>query len=257
MQEETPQEKDRLPRTREAVDWWLKKWGRQAVVDCQEPLTREDVERLIEVNGGTAEGLYLPERDLSAINLYPSDSHGHLQPFDLRGAILARCVFQKALMFSIDLQEADIAWANLQGACLYGADLRGANLFSADLSNAYMAEVKLQGAKLTHADLRDANLKWVEISQETDLEDVKWDKDYISVLERQGDYEAAIALYRRLKEWYRGAGMLKIAGEFHYREMEAQRKAGRQQLWKEIKQFGDEFKEFKEQVASEWKKLRG
>lgn len=258
LEEDTPQEQGPLPRSREAVDWWLQKWGRQAVLDGQEPLNREDLERLIEVNGGTAEGLYLPERHLGAINLYPirRDSHGHLQPFNLRGAILAGCVFHKAMMFSVDLQDADIAWTNLHGACLYGADLRGANLFSADLCKANLSEAKLQRAKLTHANLRDANLAWVEISQETDLEGVKWDKDYISILERKGDYEAAIALYRRLKEWYRGAGMLKIAGEFHYREEEAITKARGQQFWKEIKQLGSQFKEFKRELKEVWLQLK-
>lgn len=199
MQEEQPrQEKGPLPRTREAVDWWLKKWGRQAVLDSQEPMTREDVERLIEINGGTAEGLYLFKRNLSGIELLEAS---------LRGAILAESKFYKAMIFSVDLQEAELARANFHGANLNCSDLRDANLFSADFSKAYMIEVKLQGAKLTHADLRDANLKWVEISHETDLEGVKWgkdNKDFVSVLERQGDYEAAVALYRRLKEWYRG-----------------------------------------------------
>jgi uncharacterized protein YjbI with pentapeptide repeats len=159
MQEEAQQGKGPLPRTREGVDCWLKKWGRQAVVDGQEPLTREDVERLIEVNSGTSTGLYLPERNLSAVDLHPkSDSHGHLQPFSLQGSILARCEFQKAMMFSVDLQEGDIAWANFQGACLNGSDLRGANLFNANLSNANMAEAKLQRAELAHTNLASANL---------------------------------------------------------------------------------------------------
>jgi hypothetical protein len=79
---------------------------------------------------------------------------------------------------------------------------------------------------------------------------VKWDKDYISVLEREGNYEAAISLYRRLKEWYRGAGMLKIAGEFHYREEEAITKAKWEQLSRE-------FKEFKQRLVTAWEQLRG
>ena len=137
--------------------------------------------------------------------------------------------------------------ANLRGTRLSGADLQKANLVLADL----------HGSDLEGADLRDANLAGARISPDTNLEGVNWDNDYISVLERRGDYEAAISLYRRLKEWYRGAGMIKIAGDFHFREMEAQRKAGRQQFWKEIQQFGWEFKEFKGRLALEWKRLMG
>jgi hypothetical protein len=72
MDEEEREEKQGpLPRSREAVDWWMKKWGRDAVVEGKEPLTREDVERLIEVNGGKAEGLDLNFRDMRGINLGP------------------------------------------------------------------------------------------------------------------------------------------------------------------------------------------
>ena len=57
MAEELPHEEQApLPRGREAVDWWLKKWGRS------EPLTREDVQHLIKVNGGTANELALSRR---------------------------------------------------------------------------------------------------------------------------------------------------------------------------------------------------
>jgi len=231
--EEWQEEKGPLPRTSEAVDWWLKKWGRT------EPLTREDIERLIEVNGDTAKELNLGGRDM-------------------RGA--------------------DLISANLQGADLYEADLQGASLAGAKLQGADLSWANLQGADLRDANLQGAELQGVKISPATNLEGVKWDPKYINVLERKGEYEAAEAVYRRLKEWYRGAGMQTIAGEFHYREMEAKSKAGWRQSWREIKQFGRGFgqlwtefkqlgadfrqlgrgfKEFKQQLAVAWKRLKG
>ena len=102
MATEEPRQEEQgpLPRYREAVDWWLARWGRT------ELLTREDVERLIEANGGTAEGLYLVSRDL--------------QDADLRYANL-----QGANLWRANLQGADLSGAKLQGADLFGADLQG------------------------------------------------------------------------------------------------------------------------------------
>jgi hypothetical protein len=207
------EEQGPLPRTWEAVDRWLKKWGRDAVVAGAEPLTREDVERLIEANGGNPDELHLSQRDMRRVGLY--------------GATLRR--------------------ANLQGADLHEADLQGAHLEFADLQQADLCLVDLRGADLRGVKLQGASLAGANISQDTDLEGVVWDKGYISALERRGDYEAASAVYRRLKEWYRAAGMLTIAGEFHYREREASRKAQGQRIGRQ----------FKEGLAEAWRRLRG
>lgn len=240
-----------LPRSREAVDWWLKKWGRDAVVDGQEPLTGEDVERLIDANGGKPERLYLHKRDLRGINLgLQIDGGGKSQPFNLQGIVLADSSLKQAQLGFANLEGADLARCDFQGACLYAADLRQANLFGADLQGADLSEAKLQGARLADGNLQDTNLWWVEISRDTDLQGVKWGKDCISVQERKGDYEAAIALYRRLKRWYEEAGMLTMAGEFHYREREASRKRHWQRM-------GNEFKEFNRNLGKAWQKFRG
>lgn len=58
----------------------------------------------------------------------------------------------------VDLQGADLFWANLRGANLRwanlsGADLRGAELSEADLSGANLSEADLSGANLEGADL--------------------------------------------------------------------------------------------------------
>ena len=39
-----------LPRSREDVDWWLRKWGFNAVADHGAPFSEDEVLRLIEVN---------------------------------------------------------------------------------------------------------------------------------------------------------------------------------------------------------------
>ena len=57
MDEASQQQDCPPPHTREAVECWLRKWGRDAVIDGKEPLTKEDIERLTEANGGTSEGL--------------------------------------------------------------------------------------------------------------------------------------------------------------------------------------------------------
>jgi hypothetical protein len=257
-----PQEQGPLPRSREAVDWWLKKWGRQAVINDKEPLTREDVERLIEVNGGKAEGLELSWRDMRGINLGARlDSHkGEFQSFNLQGIKLFRADLQDADLFKANLQNAALGYVNLKGAALFEANLQKTRLWFANLQSAGLAMANLQGANLHGTELQGADFRWaklqaanlsaVQVSSDTNFEGVEWDKGYISVLERQEDYEAAISLYRQLKEWYDRAGMRAIAGEFHYREREAARKAQWQSLSKEVK-------ELKQGMMTAWRRLTG
>jgi hypothetical protein len=82
------------------------------------------------------------------------------------------------------------------------------NLQRADLSRA-----DLRRARLWHANLRDAN-----------LEDVRWG-DYVLGEEIDGHFDDAASTYRGLKQRHTEMGMFDVAGEFHYREMEARRKA--------------------------------
>ena len=299
-----PKEQGPLPQTRDAVDWWLTKWGRQ------EPLNREDVERLIEVNGGTGESLDLTRRDIRKINLWrglredkdvlPFELAGaNLSWSDLRAANLSGADLQEARLFLADLRESDLKWTNLQechlrsanfqgadlsyadlrdaelqdsdlegatmvranmrDAELRGANLRGANLPEADFRDADLREADLRGANLSGTDLRGADLRQadlrnvylatVHISSDTNFEGAKWDADHISKIERLGEYHLAAALYRRLKEWYDAAGMPDIAGDFHYREREAARKAE----WHKLR---DEMAELVRPLASAWEQLK-
>ena len=242
MTQEQQQQKDEGPslRSRAAVNWWLKKWGRQVVADDKEPLNREDVERLIKTNGGTAEELYLVGRHMEGIDLGETD---------LSGAILVSAILERANLWGANLRTAQLDDANLQSAQLFAAKLQEASMSGADLRESNLSDSDLRGAVLRFARLQGVDLDGTRISGDTDLGDVEWDKGYISVLERKGDYESAIALYRRLKEWYHYAGMSTVAGEFHYREREANRKLRWQRL-------GNEFRDFKRSLAESWRKLR-
>lgn len=233
MTQEQQHQKDDspLPRNRAAVDWWLKKWGRQAVIDKKEPLNREDVEQLIVANGGTAEGLSLNARDLN-------------------GANLSDCNLNKATLNLSNLRATDCSGADLADTGFLQADLREANLLGTNLKGARLCLARLQGTNLYHADLHDANLEGAQISSDTDLVGVAWGPKYMSILEKQARYDEAISLYRRLKEWYHYAGMSTVAGEFHYREREANRKLRWQRL-------GNDFKDYKRQMAIAWQRFAG
>ena len=151
MTQEMQHEEERgpLPRTREVVDWWLKKWGRQAVIDGLEPLNRQDVERLIEVNNGTPEGLYLYHRDMSGIDLgLGHDKFQGIQIFDLWGAVLADSKLTGANLGFANLKNADLARADLSHANLFATELQRANMFGANLVDANLEEAKLQGTRL-------------------------------------------------------------------------------------------------------------
>ncbi|MBI2873351.1 MAG: pentapeptide repeat-containing protein [Chloroflexi bacterium] len=147
MTDETPKQQEcPPPRTREAVDCWLRRWGRGDVVEGKEPLTRNDVERLIEANGGTAKDLDLSRRNV-------------------RG---------------IDLHEMNLSCAKLQGADLRHATLDGANFEGPGAGQQTdMEGVKLFGARVTdRTELR--RVQWgkkVILGDESGMgarEDKKW-----------------------------------------------------------------------------------
>ncbi len=189
-----------LPRTRESVDWWLKHWGRDAVLSGDEPMSREDLKRLMSVNGGTAEGL-----DLTFRNLQSAD----LSEINLR---------------EIRLREAALGHTNLRETNLFRANLQGAELFRADL----------RGAFLMQADMQGAHLLAVRIDDQTNLDDVEWGHDYINAWERDKIYNNARSIYRQLNTWHQNHGLSDIAGEFLYREWVCKRLEAQEGLTSEL-----------------------
>ncbi len=196
----------------------------------ENPFTREDVLRLIEENGGTAEGLYLSGKifeegiDLRGLNnnclqgiilnkaRFPLNLRRDKRDAPLRGANLKGVHLEGANLRSAHLEEADLSDTYLESANLGGIHLEGANLSGAHLGSAYLGSAHLQGAILQSA----------EFSADTGLENVDWG-NYILGDESMG-FDIAADTYRRLKQWYTNAGMYGIAGEFFFREMTAKRK---------------------------------
>ena len=242
-----------LPCTPEAVDWWLSHWGRQEVVTGNKPLTREEVEQFIEVNGGTAEDLDLSERDFQGADLFQADlraaylAGANLEGADLReakleGARLIKVNLQSAELNEASLQGAVLDYANLLGAFLFRANLRGGklsrtNLLSADLTEAVLQGANLQRANLVGANLEGANLEGVRLygaridRDTTRFQGARWGEKMMLGEELDKHWGRCLDTYRALKQWYQHNGDYETAGKFHYREWECKRKLA-QQNWK-------------------------
>jgi len=167
----------------------------------EKPLTRDDLLKLIEENGGTAKGL-----DLSGTRFQ--------EGIDLRGLNLAGIVIKRAILVDAHLEGANLFDAHLEDTILLAARLQGAKLPSAHLEVANLAGAYLEGAYSIA----------LELPLNTGLDNVRWG-NYILGEEIARHFEVAVHSYRRLKQWYTNAGMYDIAAKFYYREKEADRKS--------------------------------
>jgi uncharacterized protein YjbI with pentapeptide repeats len=98
-----------------------------------------------------------PERnpvDLSMVDLCGVDLRG----LNLDGVSLWRAKLRSAIMLDIQLNDANLCWAQLQDAGLTNACLRDAHLDGAQLQKAVLMWAQLQNADLTNANLEDAYL---------------------------------------------------------------------------------------------------
>lgn len=177
---------------------------------------------------------HLDGANLNLANL----SYGDFRWAKLSDAFMTRCIVHRADLSYANLSKSRLAWARLE---------------ESDLRSAILNEVSLERARiidtdLSQASLHDADLTGAFISPLTNLNGVQWDDKYICRAEREGDYEKAEVLYRNLKEWHHRNGHYKIAGEFHYREREAARKAE----WQSIK---DGFARRKKDLKAAWREL--
>jgi len=198
------------------------------VPEESKPLTRDDVIRLIEENGGTADGLDLSGADMRGIDLHGDDDLPFLWGIIAKGANLS----------PLPLPDGSSRVSNLRDASFLDADLRGAHLLRANLQGAHLVGTDLRGADLMDADLRGAHLGFVDIqgtqfvgflrpSRETELEGIDWGPGYILGDEQAGEFEQTMSTYRTLKSWHQEHGTYDVAGEFHYREWVCRRKT----LW--------------------------
>ncbi len=276
MTEHQPQQECPPPRTSEAVDCWLRKWGRNAAVDGKEPLTREDVERLIEANGGTGDELELRQRDMQGADLYFAKLEGaflrmaslqganltganlqgaHLEEANLQSAQLRRAGLQGAYLTGAELQDADLEGTKLQDARLELANLQGTNLFSAKFQGAYLNDANLQDANLGHVNLHGADIQGIHISRETNLEGVIWHKGYVLPSEDKGYFGATQSTYRALKTWHQEHGFYDIAGEFHHREMVCRRKQAQQEFVESCHKTKNPWRLAKSLLKARWSDL--
>ena len=147
----------------------------------ENPYTREDVLKLIEENGGKAEGLDLSGKtfeegiDLSGLNL-SGIKLNNVQLFraNFNGSNLDRAIMQNTYLGYATFNPLESEVASLQGVDLRGANLHDAEFREADLSVAQFQETKVQGtvyppelqgkllellpASLERTDFRGANL---------------------------------------------------------------------------------------------------
>ncbi|MDP2919587.1 MAG: pentapeptide repeat-containing protein [Dehalococcoidia bacterium] len=162
---------------------------------------------------------------------------------NLEAAEFKECVLDYATFNLGAIGQSKLTGADFQGASLEHAEFRGANvsvvkfsgdetdgvlvshparfqdtnfldadLFRADFKGCFLYGVKFEGASLRGSNIFEAH-----------LEDVNWG-NFVIGEEKKGEYWFAETVYRRLKDWYRNAGMEDVAGEFFFREMTVRRK---------------------------------
>ena len=227
------------------------------------PLTREDVLKLIEENGGKTEGLDLSEQIfVEAIDLSGLDLHGiilkgarfpthaergqrvgaRFDGSDLTGADLSDIDFEYAQFKKLNNQPTRLARVDLRGSWLLDANFQGAYLRGAKLGEvpeekgepAMLDGTDLRGADLLRANFRGCYFNKTKLEgayiRGTDifnahLEEIEWVKYKIGEENKKEGLYFAESIYRQLKQWYTNEGIYDVAGEFFFREMEAKRKS--------------------------------
>ena len=153
----------------------------------QNPLTRDDVLRLIKENGGKTEGLDLSQKvfeisinlsylDLRGIILDGADLAGEyswpelgspsaslsdsqeLKGAHFEGAILIDASFKNAMLADVHFERADLSHAHLENACLWDAHLENAKLITSHLEETDLSNAKLEGSQFIGAHLEKATL---------------------------------------------------------------------------------------------------
>jgi len=226
-------------------------------------LTREEVLKLIEKNGGP-EGLNLSGYDLSGINLSKLDLHGVIfGNLDILGFSEVEVVTQSANLEGAwlersNLQRANFGRANLKGAHFYhsdltestfwaasteGADFRKANLSRADLystvlENCRFADAQLAGVNLHLADLQGATLSAESLGSrilqenETDYREY-YERWYVSSIvgEKYASrhlkvrYKESKEIYLSLKNAFLNSGRYDDASWAYFKERQMERKS--------------------------------
>lgn len=122
----------------------------------EKPLTREDVLRLIQENGGTARGLDLSNAEFEA--------GIDLRDLNLQGIILFKAIFRCTTLTELAkkgvvLEDAERSFPESVGSRLARAHLEGARLSYAQLEDARLPGTHLEGATLLEAHFEGAYLE--------------------------------------------------------------------------------------------------
>jgi len=184
----------------------------------ENPLTREDVLKMIEENGGKAEGL-----DLSGKVF---ERGVNLSGLDLKGIRLSQASLEEANLVATNLHKTDLTFASLEGANLEKANLEDAFLAWANLNGAILVGARFERTWLDNTNLIGTFLSGVDFSPETYWGNVGWG-NYCLGEENKRFFYLAEVIYRKLKIWHNQAGYSDTAAKFYYREKEASRKAAK------------------------------
>jgi len=146
----------------------------------EKPLTRKDVLRLIEENGGKAERLDLSGKEFEeGIDLWG---------LDLKGVILRDAVFPLPSKDVISAIKAEAPWirvARLVGTSLSQAHLQKADLSFAKLQGINMSQARLEKANLNFAQLQGTNLMAAQL-QEAHFEHANLNGAFLELAQLQG-----------------------------------------------------------------------
>ena len=102
----------------------------------------------------------LPKADLVDSNLQQVNLAGA----DLEGALLRFSTLEKANLWNANLSKSDLRTTNLKNTVFVNADLKEADLRAANLQAAILVGARLHDADLTKADLKNAILKDTHLS---------------------------------------------------------------------------------------------
>ena len=210
--------------------WVLNKLGTLArtnpdpVYGFRRRLLREDIEKMIETNGGS-QGLDLTKCDLSRLDLRGIHLRGarlaesHFYLTDLRGSVFANCDLRQSSLHDAKLDYVDFYLANLENAHLLGASLIKANLNRANLLNARLPD------RIREA-IGDRLLQENEAEYERYLTEISRFVDEGSIAHRRAlRFIEAANVYAALKNNLMSNGRYDEASWAYIRERQMRRKA--------------------------------
>lgn len=174
----------------------------------QNPYTREDVLSFIKENGEKAEGLNLAGKTFEAgIDLRGCDLTG----INLKGAIFQFAPRKVLINKGINLDSDEFTGAENIGALFSNAHLERADLRNTKVDKAFLSGTHLEGVQISGSNIYEAAITRAE-----------WGNYKIGE-EINKQFHLAEYQYRSLKQRYSNAGMYDVAGEFYFREREANR----------------------------------